>query len=199
MDQRVAMKDTESDLLPSFDRVADIFVSLGALGSPAELHGMVCGRLSGGGRYSDEAWLKSALEFLDVSGRPNPEQEATLVELYHTTLDQLRGEEMGIQLLLPGDDAELAQRVMALSHWCQGFLTGFGSSGVTAETTLSGDTADALRDFASFVQISPDPDDGEDSEVDYIEVVEYIRLATLSVFLELGATDDESATPPTVH
>lgn len=197
------MTDSETNALPDFDGIANTFVSLGALGSPAELHGMACGRLCGGGRYTEQEWLKSALEFLDVAGQPDPESERAIIDLYQSTLEQLHDDTMGIQLLLPGDEAEIAQRVMALGHWCQGFLTGFGTSGVTADTTLSGETADALRDFAAFVQISPETeeDEDEDSEADYMEIVEYVRLAALSMFMEIGIAADEASSdkPPTVH
>lgn len=192
------MSKHASEPLPSFDRMADIFVSLAALGSPAELHGMTCGRLCGGSRYSEQEWIQSALDFLDTAQQPGPEAAEALTSLYQATLQQLGDDEFGIQLLLPGDDVEMPQRILALSHWCQGFLTGFGTSGVSADTSLSSETADALRDFAAFVQISPETEEDEDSETDYLEIVEYIRLAALSIFLELGATADEKE-PPTVH
>jgi uncharacterized protein YgfB (UPF0149 family) len=196
------MTQNHSENLPSFDGVADTFVSLGAFGSPAELHGMVCGRLCGGGRYSDREWLQSAFEFLDVSREPRPQDRQRVVDLYRVSLEQLHDEELGIELLLPGDEAEMAERVMALSQWCQGFLSGFGTSGVKADTTLSGETAEALRDFAAFVQLSPETEDDEESEMDYLEIVEYVRLATLSIFMEIGVASDQpppADNPPTVH
>lgn len=198
------MNEQQTGTLPSFDGVADAFVSLGALGSPAELHGMACGRLCGGGRYTDQEWLQAALDYLDVGSldvarAPDAEAQGTMVELYRITLEQLRDAELGIELLLPEDEVEMPQRVMALSQWCQGFLSGFGTSGVSADTELSGDTADALRDFAAFVQINPEAEDDEDSETDYMEIVEYVRLATLSIFMELGVDADEAAENPTLH
>lgn len=193
---------SQATFLPPFDTVADAFITMGALGSPAELHGMVCGSLCGGGRYSDREWLSAVLEFLDVSGEPANGVSDTIIQLYHTTLEQLKDEQMGIQLLLPDDDADISERVTALGQWCQGFLVGFGTSGINVETDLSDDTADALRDFASFVHISPDIEDGdvEGSEGDYMELVEYVRLATLSIFLDTGAKADEDAgDSPTLH
>lgn len=193
---------SQATFLPSFDRIADAFLSMGALGSPAELHGMVCGSLCGGGRYSDREWLSAVMEFLDVSNEPANGVTDAIVQLYHTTLEQLQDEQMGIQLLLPDDDADISDRVTALGQWCQGFLVGFGTSGVNVETELSGDTADALRDFASFVHISPDLEDGdvEGSEGDYMELVEYVRLATLSIFLDTGArAEDDADDSPTLH
>ncbi|MEX1033340.1 MAG: UPF0149 family protein [Cellvibrionaceae bacterium] len=194
------MTQTDSEALPSFDGVADTFISLGALGSPAELHGMLCGRLCGGGRHSEGEWLASAREFLDTA-RPDPRADHLIADLYRVTLQQLRDEQLSIELLLPSGDTELEQRVMALSHWCQGFLNGFGTSGVSDDTVLSGDTADALRDFAALVQIGPESEDHEDSETDYQEIVEYIRLAALSIFMEIGVLADGDPPPesPTVH
>lgn len=193
---------SEATFLPSFDSVADAFLSMGALGSPAELHGMICGNLCGGGRYSDREWLSIVLEFLDVSGEPGSAVSDTIVQLYHTTLEQLQDEQLRIQLLLPDDDADIGERVTALGQWCQGFLVGFGTSGVNVETDLSSDTADALRDFASFAHISSEveEEDIEDSEGDYMELVEYVRLATLSIFLDTGVqADDANDTSPTLH
>lgn len=195
---------SQATFLPSFDSMADAFLSLGALGSPAELHGMVCGSLCGGGRYSDREWLSAVLEFLDISQEPAGTVADAIVQLYHTTLEQLQDEQMGIQLLLPEDDVDISERVTALGQWCQGFLIGFGSSGVNVESELSTDTADALRDFASFVHINPDVDEGDeeddgDSEGDYMELVEYVRLATLSIFLDTGVVTDDAADSPTLH
>lgn len=195
---------SQATFLPSFDSMADAFLSLGALGSPAELHGMVCGSLCGGGRYSDREWLSAVLEFLDISQEPAGTVADAIVQLYHTTLEQLQDEQMGIQLLLPEDDVDISERVTALGQWCQGFLIGFGSSGVNVESELSTDTADALRDFASFVHINPDVDEDDeeddgDSEGDYMELVEYVRLATLSIFLDTGVVTDDAADSPTLH
>lgn len=196
------MSENQNDSLPTFDGVADAFVALGALGSPAEIHGLACGKLCGGARCSDREWLDSALEYLDIGHEPAPQDREQMVDLYRVTLDQLRDEELGIELLLPGDDTEMAERVMALSQWCHGFLSGFGTSGVKADTTLSSDTAEALRDFAAFVQMSPEAEDDEESELDYFEIVEYVRLAALSIFMEIGIAADEQPAadqPPTLH
>jgi uncharacterized protein YgfB (UPF0149 family) len=196
------MSENHTDTLPPFDGVADTFVALGALGSPAELHGLACGKLCGGARCSDREWLTSAMEYLDVSREPAPQDRERMVDVYRVTLDQLRDEELGIELLLPSDETEMAERVMALSQWCHGFLSGFGTSGVKADTTLSEDTAEALRDFAAFVQMSPETEDDEESELDYLEIVDYVRLAALSIFMEIGVAADPQPSadqPPTLH
>ena len=194
------METTMTEPMPNFDGVADLFISVGALNSPAELHGMLCGHLCGGGRYSDAQWQAAASDFLDCTQAPTGDMTSTLTAIYTATLDGLQDEEFGVSLLLPDDDTELAQRISALSHWCHGFLTGFGGSGVTGETTLSSDTADALRDFAAFVQINPQDAEDEDSEMDYLEIVEYVRVAILTIFMEIGILSEAPArAEPTLH
>ncbi|GAB1255730.1 YecA family protein [Aurantivibrio plasticivorans] len=180
----------KTQTLPSFDGLADQFLSLGALNSPAELHGMICGHLCGGGRYSHGEWLKAAKEFLDCSQSVDGESEQLLIQIYQTTLSQLRDQEFSVLLLLPDDDTDLEQRIVSLGHWCHGFLTGFGTSGLSGDTQMSAETADALRDFAAFVQISPEDALDDDSENDYMEIVEYIRVALLTIFMEIGVHSD---------
>jgi len=172
---------------PSFDDVANELVTLGSNVSPAELHGVVVGRVCGGKRYTPPAWLQSAFKFLEL-----PLSESStypkIAELYSVGLEQLESNLFDLEILLPDDDVEMEQRVTAMSDWCQGFLLGFGTSGVTGDTNLSAETSEALRDFAEFVQI--DPEQAED-ESDLMELVEYIRVAALTIFAEIGAASEK--------
>lgn len=188
--------------MPSFDGMANMFVTAGALISPAELHGLLCGQLSGGNRFDEQRWLQVAEEFLDAPKELDAGANRLLGECYRATLAQLEGSDFVIDLLLPDDDNELSQRITALSQWCHGFLSGFGSSGISGNTQLSAETADVLRDFAAFVQLDPDDQEDEESEADYMEVLEYVRVATLTVFMETGAKAppaNDSTGGPTVH
>jgi len=201
-----AMNDYDFD----FECLADHLNTIGTLTSPAELHGLLCGRLCGGARYGDEDWLQSSVEFLNPTATVDCEQKNILVDLYHHALAQLQDHQLGFSPILPEDDAAMSARIEALGQWCHGFLNGFGTSGITRDSTLSAETAEALRDFAAFVQMDRDSDADEDSERDYLELVEYVRVATLSVFMEmtLAETDEDAvpeiltsdpATSPTLH
>ncbi len=191
---------------PTFDSIADQLTIVGTLTSPSELHGLLCGRLSGGLRYQDESWLKAATEFLDPDTAIETEQQTALLDLYRDTVNQLQDQDLSFAPMLPDDDMELSQRIEALGQWCHGFLNGFGTSGVSKDTALSVETAEALRDFAAFVQLDHDADDSEESERDLAEIVEYVRVAALSVFMENAAAKAKSeadgspsASAPTVH
>ena len=188
--------------LISFEELNHLLVPLGALNSPAELHGMLCGKLSGGVRLSAEEWLVQALEFLDiitdenqgVVGDHDGAGQRALARLYPVVLAQLEDEHFSFQLLLPTDDASLEIRSEALGQWCHGFLSGFGSSGIAGDQKFSSEAADAMRDLAAIVSIVHDGDDGEEEESNFFDIAEYVRMAVLTLFTELGG--DSSVSSP---
>lgn len=191
---------TDSVILPDFDDFADLLLPLSALNSPAELHGMVCGKLCGGARFSETEWLAAAVEFLDLAQELTGETRQVVAQLYTASLAQLQDDVFGLQLLLPDDDTELAQRADGLGQWCHGFLSGFGSAGIDADRQMSADVADALRDLAAIVQIdTEDSDDDDDDEGNFMEIVEYVRMAVLTLYMECGTNGEPGSQSPTVH
>lgn len=193
------MSGTET--LIAFEDLNHLLVPLGALNSPSELHGMLCGKFCGGERLDAEQWQVEALSFLDLitsedgtlEGDAYGATQTAIARLYHVVLAQLQDADLRFQLLQPRDDAELQDRTNALGEWCHGFLTGFGSSGLAGTTKFSEDCADALRDFAAIVSIGDGEGDAEDAENDFFEISEYVRMATLTLFNEHGWTETEKA------
>lgn len=180
-----------------FDELADSLAPLGTLNSPSELQGLLCGKLCGGAVLSEVEWLLEAVGFLDFTHAPNESIRDLLSRLFHVTRAQLRGD-FALQLMLPDDDAEMEQRLDALSQWCHGFLTGFGSVGAKQE--LSEEARDTLEDIAALVQVAADDED--DSEADYMEVTEYVRVAAASLYYEFAAEESGEAAlsvAPTLH
>ena len=86
--------------------------------------------------------------------------------------------------LLPGDDAPLAERAKALGQWCQGFLDGFGM--VVGNAPLSAEAMEVLQDLSAIAQVQSGLEESEDGESDYMEVMEYLRVAPLLLFAECG-------------
>ncbi|MFT6791470.1 MAG: yecA family protein, partial [Cellvibrionaceae bacterium] len=173
-----------SDLL-AFDDFCDLLLPSGALNSPAELHGLLCGKLCGGAQHSEEKWQKLAWELLDTTEPPDPEALEQTMTLLKTTQDQLGSRDYHLQPYLPEDDSDLDQRVEALSQWCHGFLSGFGSAGIDPNTQFSSLHADALRDLAAIVQATVDNSDNESpekQETNYFELVEYVRMVAMSFY-----------------
>jgi yecA family protein len=196
------MSTTEA--LISFEELNHLLVPLGALNSPSELHGMLCGKLSGGARLSSEEWAEEALTFLDVItneeegvvGDPEGLGQTAVARLYHVTLSQLEDSQYRFEVMLPADNAELERRTAALGEWCHGFLSGFGSAGLAADTTFSAEAAEALRDLAAIVSIGEGEEDDDEAEADFAEVVEYVRMAVLTLFTDFGQVADAK---PVLH
>ena len=97
-------------------------------------------------------------------------------------------------LLLPGDDAPLAERASALGQWCQSFLSGFGL--VPNQRPLSTEALEVLQDLEGIAQVDSALAESEDGESDYTDVVEYVRQAPL---LLMFAGRDTPAPKPALH
>ncbi|MGI9274417.1 MAG: UPF0149 family protein [Endozoicomonas sp.] len=179
-----------------FDELADKLVEMGGGSHPSELHGLICGLFSGGSRPGVEAWLRQ------VSGLLGDETmdgmtEDMLTHLYQQTLEQLSETDFSIRLLMPDDDDALEQRAEALGIWCSAFLSGFGE-GATGKV-LGENVESVLRDFSEIAQIHESIDDSEESEKDFMEISEYVRMALLTVFSEVNQGERGKEAQATLH
>ena len=167
-----------------FDDFANQLLEQGAEQSPAHLHGAMCGVLAGGGRHDPEYCLSAVVRVLefDIHG----ELAGNCLRLAQVTLSALRDEEFNFHLFLPDDDTELAQRVAALSDWCGAFMTGYALAvAQPGAAPLAAETSEILKDIAAIVEAGVDDEvEQEESESDLFELTEYLRFATLNLFME---------------
>ena len=177
-----------------YDRFDQLFRQLGAAGYPAELHGHLVGRLSAGSRLDHGTWLDVAREVIDGRGAPGEADRILLIQLYDSSLAQLAGSGFDLQLLLPDDEAPIDQRTQALGQWCEGFLGGFGL--VARERALSEEADSVLAHFAAISQVQSDLEESEANEVDFMEVMEYVRMAVLMLFSECQPVEASQDQPP---
>lgn len=183
--------ESPSILTPlSFDDLCNLLVPLGTINNPAELHGLLCGKLSGGANLSETQWLFDAVEFLDFTQAPDEQVRIALTTLYQTTINQLR-DGFSLKLLLPDDDTAFSERTTTLGQWCYGFLTGFGSAGKT-DRVMTEEAEDGLRDLAAIAQIASEDSETDSDEADYMEVSEYVRMLAASLYLEYAADDQKA-------
>ena len=130
--------------------------------TPAELHGLLLGRSCAGAGFDAESWLVDAAELLGTA--PEDSVRQALIGLQEMVKGELAGDDIAIVLLLPSDDAPLAERALALGQWCQSFLTGFGL--VPGDRALSSEAVEVLQDLAAIAQIQDSLDESEDGESD---------------------------------
>lgn len=174
-----------------YSAFAALLASTGKSVSPAELHGLLLGRSCAGAGFEPDAWLADAVELLGAEPADNIRQ--ALIGLQEMVKGELSGTDVTVVLLLPGDDAPLAERAKALGQWCQGFLDGFGM--ILGNTALSADAMEVLQDLSAIAQVQSGLEESEDGENDYMEVMEYLRVAPLLLFAECGKATPAAAKP----
>lgn len=150
--------------------------------SPAELHGYLLGRSCGGAGFDVDSWLNDAVEL--VGGELQDGIRQALIGLQEMVKGELTGDDMVVVLLLPSDDEPLRARAAAIGQWCEGFLAGFGLA--AGDKALSSEAMEVLQDLTSISQVQDALEDNEESENDFMEVMEYLRVAPLLLFTELN-------------
>ncbi|MFB4368378.1 MULTISPECIES: YecA family protein [unclassified Pseudomonas] len=173
---------------------AALLASGGSSVSPAELHGLLLGRSCAGAGFEAGPWLVDATELLGVEPPENVRQ--ALIGLQEMVRGELTGDDVTVVLLLPSDEAPLAERAAALGQWCQGFLGGFGLT--VGDAALSAEAMEVLQDLSAIAQVQNALDESEDGENDYMEVMEYLRVAPLLLFSEC-AKPAAPAPKPSLH
>lgn len=175
-----------TDLLPPHDDIDLALEDIGAAGGASSVHGLLSG-LACAGAGLPEAKLRALLaDELDVDI-----DDATFREL--RSLDgilrrQLTNDELGFELLLPDDDRPLTERVTGMAQWCEGFLAGFGTGTAgRKDRDFPEDVRLLLDTIGEFTRAEPGADDGDDeAERNYMELVEYLRIAALTIHLEVA-------------
>ena len=116
--------------------------------------------------------------------------EPVVLEALRAALAQVEARlldtDLGFTPLLPDDDEPLAARVEQLAQWCEAFVDGF-SSRSEARPRLSTDASELLTDISAIAgQLEPGSlvHGDEDDERDYVEIVEFLRVAALNLFGE---------------
>jgi uncharacterized protein YgfB (UPF0149 family) len=142
----------------------------------AELHGSLCGYLSGGADVPGRAaWLAQVMSDPELGP---VELDSALDRLFVATEALIESADFGFDLLLPDEEAPIGERGDALLGWCRGFLGGFGLA-AGEHPPLSEDSADALRDLARMAASELSYEDPEGDEESLAEVTEFVRVAAL--------------------
>lgn len=177
-----------------FDQVQTALGQLGANTDAAESHGTLCGLIIN--NMSLKGWLAHTLdEMPDPANVLANEQMQVLEELFAQTRDQLNNDDLSFELLLPDDSDDFGLRLLGLAGWCQGFLYAIGVSGITDDEALDESTRECLSDLLEISKLGHDEEASEEAELQYAEIVEHVRVATLMLNETLNPVKPSS----TVH
>jgi len=168
-----------------FEDVEQGLRDAGSLAEPAEIHGEFCGLACVMGADSGPAWAAGVM-----ADAPKGDQLRDLLQTLATTSWQaLDAGEMGLELLLPADEALLEDRAEALSFWCQGFIHGLGvGSNPDGSSSVLKDelTREIVTDFSEITRAAFAADETEEEgEAAYVELVEFVRVSVQLLFEEL--------------
>ena len=151
---------------------------------------MLCGQVCAGSPFDAELSLRILAHETEVP----PVIRQLLERLAIEAREHLGSGEYAFQPLLPDDDIDLAGRLAALAEWCDGFIAGFAGAWVMDAAAMLPETREVLGDFARIAQV--DQTDARslarEEEVNFMEIVEYARMAAITVYQQNNA----SAAPP---
>ena len=174
----------------TYDVLEGVLKSCGAGWDAAQTHGLLTGRLAIAGVPAGPDWLLQVLEGTDEANALRQECQQILDSLYQSTYWQLSERLSEFEPLLPGDEDDVAQRAVALGHWCEGFLHGIVSAkqGDALRERLGAEPlSDIIKDMLQITRVGLDDEsDEEDNESAYVELVEYVRVAAQLCYEELA-------------
>lgn len=185
---------------PDINDVDDALERLERDSGAAECHGAMAGLLCAAGKMERAQWLKRLFPSVESGDLLAREAIDTLARLYDETARQLDDAVLDFQLLLPDDEEPLDERIEALAEWCQGFLLGMSEGGVKELAALPADSGEVMRDLVEIARAgSYDLAGGEEDEVAYNELLEYVRTGVLLINEELNPTQAPPRDNATLH
>lgn len=145
--------------------------------SISELHGLMTGLMTACSAPDEAGWAQ-VLE--ELSFAPLPDKALTLLtEESEDTVFQLKDKDDAYAYtpLVPDDEHDLYERVMALKQWANGFMTGFGIT----DCRLSSEENEMLTDLAKIgaIRLAED-EDFEGGEESYLYIYEFARMVPVS-------------------
>jgi uncharacterized protein YgfB (UPF0149 family) len=204
------------DFIPdNYDDLFDWLSTFQCNFSASELHGAIVGALCGGMRLEKGDWANFIISFMGLENQKNTNFDQNAIEVAcgfaQNQLKTLLSEDISFNPFIPDDDELIDLRIEAVSFWCKGFLGGFAEAQIFARNNSGGSSdsdvksldhpfsdnvQEALTDIAAISKVvlaDGGSDEHRDSsevseqeEKDLMEVVEFMRLVTLTIFAEYG-------------
>ncbi|CAI2291954.1 YecA family protein [Vibrio parahaemolyticus] len=187
--------------LPEYQSIAAELQSASLAVTPAELHGLLVGMLSGGLAINDQTWQPILFDYTnDGMGWPTTVL-AFAQTVFKVTANELTGSSMELSLLLPDESGEEGLFALAdsLSDFVNHFISGLGLAGIVLNNA-SDDAKEALADLEEIAKLGIDEDDDFGEQAQLLEqVIEHVKACVLTIHAEFGARPESSESKPTIH
>lgn len=195
MTQEKNAQHTNEINLPNYEEFQGSLLLIQTELSPAECQGIALGLLA----WDDQSraaqeWARLLHQECDLGDGPSQEsaQECHqwLNDLFESAFKGLTDAHFGLKLYLPSDETPLYLRASAVSQWCRGFMFGLGLMGFDNRMLSNLLINESLQDISQIMNIEINPEEvSENSEKEYFELVEYLRMATLLIYSEIAGID----------
>ncbi|MFW5953908.1 MAG: UPF0149 family protein [Guyparkeria sp.] len=176
--------------MTEYERIQQALDAIGSVANPSEAHGVLIGMWIGGGPTDQSRWIRELLEE-DEDAPAVPED---LAALYRHFVEQVTGaDNLGLDLVLPSEDASLKEQVEGLVDFAQGVLYGYAIENGPARRALSDEAREVFDDLGDIAQLDTDSVKTEDDAFDLHQIEEYLSSALLVMYLQLHPPVPESA------
>ena len=181
---------------PDISQLEGLLFDVDAMLGATESHGALCGMLCAQGATEAAQWMLQVLGEHEETSSALQQAGKLLIQIHQLSVEQMNDSNVDFDLMLPDDDEPLESRVEALGVWCQGFVFGLAVGGVKEDTDLPEDSKELIKDILEISRAGYIADDeaelnamaedgGEEDEVAFMEVTEYVRMGTLLIYEEL--------------
>jgi len=178
----MSINNRSEQLEALYPKMEEQLKEVGALISPSELHGHLCGRHVVGHHLEGGFGLRMIADYVDLSLtelEPVVEELNDLIEHWVLVMER---EIFDFRLFLPDDNIALISRLDELARWSEGFLSGLGSTAGDDEAAIMKEEQETLADLVEISKIDSNVEDNDENEALYAEVSEYVRLAAFNLF-----------------
>ena len=187
--------------LPEYQSIAAELKSASLAVTPAELHGLLVGMLSGGLAINDQTWQPILFDYTN-EGMGWPSSALGLAQsVFQVTVNELTGTSMELSLLLPDEAGEEGLFALAdgVSDFVHHFISGMGLAGIAIDKA-SDDAKEALTDLEEIAKLGIDEDDDLGEQALLLEqVIEHVKACVLTIHAEFGARPESNENKPTIH
>lgn len=173
-----------------YAKLTAVMQKLDAQISAAEAHGLLMGMFCLSPAMPEAEWRAILLENLDCT-KPNKKDLDIFVKVARKITADFNSKSFTVQILLPDDQEELRLRLEALADWCRGYLSGLALVGITAKDLTNEVVNELVQDLAQIAQVDHRADPNEEAENNYMELVEYVRIAVQNIQSELHDIDQK--------
>jgi hypothetical protein len=187
--------------LPDYLFCSDTLKSAGLAVTPAELHGLLTGMISGGLKTDDGSWQSLLFDYTSEGMAWTMTALSLAEKTISHTMTEMNENDFRLSLMLPeGEDATaLVEKSEALSEWVRHFISGLGLVQLEIKS-LSDGSKEALGDLEEIGKLMIDEnDDLNEQSLLFEQVIEHVKVCVLTIHAECGFHPEPQDKKPTLH